>query len=328
VLNIRSEITDINDNLITSATNTVTFSVYSGGILRSEIQGVVVNSVNGVAGFDYQDSVGGLMKIKAVAAGLQDGTIEIVNMIDKSIGGLYMFPDSNTSIQIPAWAIDQNIKIEASSITMTGVDLTGVDVVNSSLRRFVIKDENDNVVRIDKFNKPFAITINYQQYLSYMGTVNENKLKIFLTHGGEYSAGSYSAASFGKLDWIRESTVNQANKTITAQMDTLAYPIILGMYKDARDLLFQSYPNPFSPARDGYTRIEFMAGTSSRVTLKIYNIALEPVRTIVDKDVLNDINFADWDGRNDSGDLVADGVYLCQVVTSSFKSIIKIVVVK
>lgn len=78
-----------------------------------------------------------------------------------------------------------------------------------------------------------------------------------------------------------------------------------------------AYPNPFSPSihnqLDGIGHVRFQYNTISdtRVTLKIYDYAMEHVATVVDavpRPGNRDL-YEIWDGRASNGRLVANGVY-------------------
>ena len=76
--------------------------------------------------------------------------------------------------------------------------------------------------------------------------------------------------------------------------------------------LYQNYPNPFNPA----TTIEFDInhdGNSygmSDVTLDVFNILGQKVRTLVDEPMLPGRYTVEWDGTSENGGTVATGIYL------------------
>ena len=74
--------------------------------------------------------------------------------------------------------------------------------------------------------------------------------------------------------------------------------------------LLANYPNPFNPA----TTIRYQLPQASHVTLKIYNLLGQEIRTLVD--VIQEAGFHNvrWDGRDDSGAPVSSGVYLVRLV--------------
>jgi subtilisin family serine protease len=73
----------------------------------------------------------------------------------------------------------------------------------------------------------------------------------------------------------------------------------------------QNYPNPFSEN----TRIFFPVSGSARATVSIYTVSGELVRKLDVSCELEGSCEAPWDGRNQSGEEVADGIYICQVVS-------------
>ena len=69
--------------------------------------------------------------------------------------------------------------------------------------------------------------------------------------------------------------------------------------------LSQNYPNPFNPE----TTISYQLSASSDVKLTIYNTLGHKIRTLVNTNQNADYYTVQWDGRNDSGDLVSSGIY-------------------
>ncbi|MCE5251445.1 T9SS type A sorting domain-containing protein [bacterium] len=66
-----------------------------------------------------------------------------------------------------------------------------------------------------------------------------------------------------------------------------------------------NYPNPFNPE----TTIEFVIAESGYVSLDVYNIAGQKIRTLVTENMMPGIHTAVWNGQNDAGTPVASGVY-------------------
>jgi hypothetical protein len=82
-------------------------------------------------------------------------------------------------------------------------------------------------------------------------------------------------------------------------------------------VLAQNYPNPFNPATIiKYTVPDFTRGKNiaeTRITIHIYNIKGQQLKTLLD-DVANPgYHKIRWDGRNRSGKLVSSGAYFYRI---------------
>jgi len=70
--------------------------------------------------------------------------------------------------------------------------------------------------------------------------------------------------------------------------------------------LSQNYPNPFNPQ----TSIKYQLAQSADVTLKIFNLLGQEVRTLVNKAQAAGVYTAVWDGKDDFGRQVSSGFYI------------------
>ena len=83
--------------------------------------------------------------------------------------------------------------------------------------------------------------------------------------------------------------------------------------------LGENYPNPFNPS----TTIPVAVPVQSEVTLKIYSLLGEEVRTLHAGVLQPGRYWFTWDGRSDRGATVATGVYLSRLTGGSGKSFTK-----
>ena len=93
--------------------------------------------------------------------------------------------------------------------------------------------------------------------------------------------------------------------------------------------LAQNYPNPFNPE----TWIPFELAEAADVTIKIYDAKGQLVRTLALGQqpagfYLTQARAAYWNGRNDSGELLASGVYFYTLKAGKFTATKKFVVLK
>ncbi|MBL7996800.1 VCBS repeat-containing protein [bacterium] len=88
--------------------------------------------------------------------------------------------------------------------------------------------------------------------------------------------------------------------------------------------LSQNYPNPFNPS----TTIRYDIPAESRVTIKIYNLLGQEVKTLVNGVKGIGRYEIQWNGRNESGNTVASGVYLYRLQTNKFIQTKKMLLIK
>ena len=78
--------------------------------------------------------------------------------------------------------------------------------------------------------------------------------------------------------------------------------------------LHQNYPNPFNPV----TNIAFDLKESSRVSLIVYNILGQKIKTLVSGPMNAGYHQLKWNGKNNFGESVASGIYFYRIISGSF----------
>ncbi|MCZ6766702.1 MAG: T9SS type A sorting domain-containing protein, partial [bacterium] len=94
-----------------------------------------------------------------------------------------------------------------------------------------------------------------------------------------------------------------------------------------RNVLKANYPNPFNPT----TTIRYNMRERGHVTLSVYNVAGQLVRTLVDdvREPMQDgLHTVVWHGDSEAGQEVASGVYFYKLVTPGFTKTRKMVLLK
>jgi hypothetical protein len=113
------------------------------------------------------------------------------------------------------------------------------------------------------------------------------------------------------INWMN----NLTNPDITGDKDT---PPAYTYY------LERNYPNPFNPV----TTIKFGLKKRGHVTLKIYNVAGQLVRTLVNGVRDSGHHKITWDGRNNDGVSIASGIYFYKMETKNFRAAHKMVMLR
>jgi len=108
---------------------------------------------------------------------------------------------------------------------------------------------------------------------------------------------------------------------------TMTSPVVTGTgYKSG---IFYNFPNPFNPNKQS-TRIIYGIEKQSKISLRIYNINGELIRELIPQQEITIPGRygIDWDGRNDSNQMVASGVYICCLVINDKPYTRKIALIK
>jgi hypothetical protein len=87
---------------------------------------------------------------------------------------------------------------------------------------------------------------------------------------------------------------------------------------------FGSYPNPFNAETD----IRFGLLEAAEVSLVVYNILGEKVRTLLSAEINEGIHLVHWDGKDAYGCSVASGIYFCCLRTESAARTMKMIVLR
>jgi hypothetical protein len=88
--------------------------------------------------------------------------------------------------------------------------------------------------------------------------------------------------------------------------------------------LGQNYPNPFNPT----TSIQYNVAQQSEISLKIYNLRGELVRTLVDAEQSAGVYNQKWDGLDNVGAITPSGLYVYRLVANDFMQSHKMIKLK
>jgi flagellar hook assembly protein FlgD len=93
---------------------------------------------------------------------------------------------------------------------------------------------------------------------------------------------------------------------VTIAVDEGLYSGIGNPGTSGMNTLSANYPNPFTSA----TTIEYATTQTSPVSIEVYDICGQKVRTLVDAAIQAGNYSVIWDGTDDSGNVLPGGIYL------------------
>ncbi len=131
---------------------------------------------------------------------------------------------------------------------------------------------------------------------------------------GDLWTDAYYPYSFdGKIDEVRISNIARYQITITDIEDNNKHILPLSI------LLEQNYPNPFNPT----TTIQYAIPTEGIVTLKVYNILGQEIRTLVNEEKPAGTYEVEFDGTG-----LASGIYFYKLQAGNFIETKKTLLIK
>jgi len=92
----------------------------------------------------------------------------------------------------------------------------------------------------------------------------------------------------------------------------------------ATSLILSNYPNPFNPE----TTIKFSLAKDSNVTLEIYNVKGQLVRSLVTGKYRAGTHQVFWNGKDDTGQAVSSGIYFYTLITDKATATKKMILLK
>jgi len=207
-----------------------------------------------------------------------------------------------------------------------------------------------------------------QQYVALGSIATDNSLPVVLDYSSiklEYNKGklSFSFAteselnvafwelqrmSEGEAEWKTISTKKsegtsskrtQYHLTDLSPSDICKYKLIeydldgttveFGPYSFVRTIpstfqVYQNYPNPFNPE----TVISFENVTKEFVSINIFDIKGQLIKTLVNGEFDSGFHSFRWSGKNDHNSVMASGIYIAQIQTKSSSHFIKMIMLK
>lgn len=170
-----------------------------------------------------------------------------------------------------------------------------------------------------------ALLSGYNAFFKSTGTANVDfsaaVLGASLNGSGEIATIRFKVLRGGQIELASEvlDLRNSNNDKLEATFKSVAIGAVPQVFA-----LSQNYPNPFNPN----TEIGYQIAMDTYVSLRVYNVAGQLTRTLVDKAQETGYYTARWDGKNEMGIDAASGVYFYRIVAGDYTSTRKMVLMK
>ena len=88
--------------------------------------------------------------------------------------------------------------------------------------------------------------------------------------------------------------------------------------------LSQNYPNPFNPS----TQFKVIVKEQSNIQITVYNILGKEIKFLINENLPAGEHTVQWDGKDDEGTNLSDGVYFIQMIAGNYHKTIKTILLK
>jgi hypothetical protein len=129
-------------------------------------------------------------------------------------------------------------------------------------------------------------------------------------------SGTYTYHATAMYNYAMESV---ASNTVTLDHTEAPTPLV-----PAETALCGNYPNPFNPT----TQINFALHEASKVSIVVYNIKGEKVKTLINEPMEAAQHHITWNGTDDDNRAVSSGIYFYKMQTSRYTSTKKMILMK
>ncbi|MBK9225625.1 MAG: T9SS type A sorting domain-containing protein [Ignavibacteria bacterium] len=228
-----------------------------------------------------------------------------------------------------------NLKTFVAYIKVQGVNMTPVSLQSPIANSRILVDRNDpSLVNFRWSSASPSQTVNYKFKIRRVGTIND---LLFTSNNNGLDSGISFRESF--LDSLITTLGSTSDSVLCAWRasglngadSVTANPFIVTIRRNPVGInqisstvpedfsLYANYPNPFNPK----TIIKFDIARSSLVTLKIYNLLGEEVKTLVDRNLNAGTYTTDFDASS-----LSSGVYFYRLETEGFTNTRRMMLVK
>lgn len=201
--------------------------------------------------------------------------------------------------------------LETVSNTYKGSDLEGFALGLSV--PYLEKEENykkaiERCLQIRGFYQDKEVNKNLQFIMAniyfYGLKDDQNAKKYFENYALSYPNDPMASTAQMMLEIMGSRSLPKKQLTETVSVNNLPTDFVLS----------QNYPNPCNPE----TEIKYQLPEATTVTLKIYNLMGQEVRTLLNKEEVAGYHVVRWNGKDEQGLVLASGIYIYRIEAGSF----------
>jgi len=168
-----------------------------------------------------------------------------------------------------------------------------------------VNDTLFQVIKDDGYSILFSTNRKYWTYYTYFAKITYYEQKDFYDEIGI----GYLIIEGGEEWFLRGAIINGITYgTITSVNDDKSESTPTDF------ILFPNYPNPFNAG----TTISFNINSTLTINLAIYDLLGRKINTLINQEISSGTHRLFWNGKNENGDELSSGIYICRLQSSSY----------
>ena len=219
--------------------------------------------------------------------------------------GIATIPGAYTNILTKAYLYMDYTDIVPVELTSFTAEATGNTVL---LNWRTATETNNRGFNVERFAESLGGGWEHLGFVAGSGTTTEPQSYSF--EDNNVAAGNYTYR-LKQIDFDGSSSYSKEVEVVVGTLPT--------QYS-----LSQNYPNPFNPT----TSIQYQVPKTSDVTIKIYDLIGQEIRTLYSGQVQQGTYKVEWNGLNNEGIQMSSGTYIYRIVTGQFVQSRKMILMK
>jgi secreted PhoX family phosphatase len=267
-----------------------------------------------------------------MAPAINNGGVIANHLVQFSIGNNRYDDPYGRVLKFDPTTLGMTVLIEGGNGSDGKTNFASVDNLSIDRARNILYLQED-LIGHTRGRQPsyIASSANYvcEIYALHLGVQNPtvNDLKRFSNFPkGSECTGGYFTPDFGNffVDIQHPSSANGAPFNVSTTVCIMGFPALTGVENQGGSMpekfeLNQNYPNPFNPS----TTIKFAVAKDGDVSVKVYDLKGQLVKTLVNQRIIVGHYSVDFDAAG-----LASGVYFYSLETPDFKETKKMILVK
>jgi len=290
-------------------------STYLGGSSWEFIYGMCLDENNDVyvtghtASTNFPTHSNAYDRSYSGSGGANFGDDVFVSKLNSSLTAL----EVSTYLGGSQWENGWNVSVQNNYVYVSGTTSSNNFPISASA--YNSNYGGGNKYNGDVFVTKFDLNLTTLDASTYIGSNGNESIGSIglIDNGNVYVSGSTSSQNFPYVSTSYDTSFNGGSSDVFVSiLDSMLSGFVSSIQNGTQPInfkLYSNYPNPFNPT----TTIKYDLPNKSFVSLEIYNMLGQHIKTLVSKNQSTGTKTIKWNGKDKTGRTVSTGVYFYKI---------------